>query len=297
MSDIPYVQPGEYLFRYMDHRTEYFWPAITDILATQELYLSSRTKFNDPYDCQPKLLDNVKISDLRLHTAEMIQNPWRADRDAEDVIKILRLKERGRTTLTRGQMQNIKAEMLKSVSEYLDQCGVVSLSLTSNNPLLWSHYAANASGVCVAFRRGSSMGSAFAVCAKVSYVEVRPRLPTRLLSELVRFQRLNDKRFNELSDRVFSLSFLHKSKEWEYEREARIFYPFRAFTKIRFDRGELQSIVVGPRSSPDLETKLKQLVAQLAPRVTVQRASLSQSGYGIIVPEELVNVVMAQASP
>jgi hypothetical protein len=289
MQELPYVRPDTYLFRYMDHRTDYFWSAITDMLTEQKLFLNSRAKFNDPYDSQPEIQDDVSISDIRYHADEMVQNPWRMDRAPEDVLQILKLREQGRTHLTRKQLGNIKASMLQSASEFLDECGLMSFSLISDHPLLWGHYAAGSAGVCVVFRRGISMQSALCVCAEVSYVEARPRLPTRLLLEMVRTQRAGSKSFGEIADKVFSLSFLHKSKEWEYEREARIFYPFSASKKIKFDRKELVSIIVGPKAPTDLENKLKQATNQFTPEVTIHRALLSQNGYGIIAPNNLGN--------
>lgn len=289
MRELPYVSPGTHLFRYMDHRTDYFWPAITDMLAEQKLFLNSRTRFNDPYDSQPEIHDDVRISDLRNYANEMIQNPWREERDAQEVLQILQLRAQGRTHLTKKQLSNIKAATLRHASEFLDECGLMSFSLAADHPLLWSHYAAGSAGVCAVFRRGVSMKSALCVCAEVSYVDKRPRLPTSLLLEMVRAQRANAN-YDAVSNRIFSLSFLHKSTQWQYEREARVFYPFSASKKIRFDRNELISIIVGPKSSTDLETKLKQATSQFASKVTIQRALLSQNGYGIIVPNGLANV-------
>ena len=58
----------------------------------------------------------------------------------------------------------------------------------------------------------------------------------------------------------------------------------------KFDRSELISIIVGPKSPAELEAGLKQAASQFAPEVTIQRALLSQNGYGIMVPNDLVNV-------
>src|SRR4051812_4984192 len=63
------------------------------------------------------------------------------------------------------------------------------------------------------------------VCAQVSYVEKRPQLPTSLFYRMVRAQRAGEP-FGDLADEIFSLSYLHKSAEWSYEKEARIYYPF-----------------------------------------------------------------------
>ena len=95
MLDLPYVDPGTYLFRFMDHRTDHFWSAIPDILCEQKLYLNSRTHFNDPYDSRPEIEDDVRISALRAYADEMIQNPWRRERDSEEIFRILQLRAQG----------------------------------------------------------------------------------------------------------------------------------------------------------------------------------------------------------
>ena len=38
-------------------------------------------------------------------------------------------------------VENIKAEMRQATDEFLDTAGLLSFSLTAENPLLWGHYA------------------------------------------------------------------------------------------------------------------------------------------------------------
>jgi hypothetical protein len=216
----------------------------------------------------------------------MMQNPFHPMRDPSHALQILRLRAEGKTRLTNQHITNIKAGMVRKATEYLDGCGLASFSLLSNHPLLWSHYAAGSSGICFVFKRGSSMQSAFAVCATVSYVQKRPELPTSLFYRMIQAQR-SEEPFEELADQIFSLSYLHKSAEWAYEQEARIYYPFSASKKIPFDPNELVGILLGPKSTKELEAQLRSKIVGLRNPISLHRATLSESGFGIEIPRIL----------
>jgi hypothetical protein len=289
---LQYVDPGTHLFRFMDHQTDHFWSAITDMLAQQELYLNSRTRFNDPYDSSPQIQDDLSPATIRAHAAEMFRNPWHRTRDPSLIPKLLSLKPQSRTRLNRLQISNIKTAMRNNTTKFLDECGLTSFSLTADNPLLWGHYAKGFTGVCVVFRRSTSMQSALCLCAKVLYVEKRPQLPTSLFYEMARAQRA-DNSADEFANKIFFLSFLHKAQQWQYEHEARICYPFYASKKVHFNRDEIIAIIIGPRSPSDLEERLRATASELAPAVQVHRASLSASGFEILLPQALIGVPAA----
>src|SRR6266850_1013648 len=99
--NLPYVDPSTYLFRFMNHRAAHFWDAILDVLGEQKLFLNSRTKFNDPYDSQPKIVDDVSTSAIRDRAARMFSSPARPWRDDLDVARILDLQAQGKTHLNK----------------------------------------------------------------------------------------------------------------------------------------------------------------------------------------------------
>jgi hypothetical protein len=289
MPNLPYVDSGHYLFRFLDHRTNHFWNSISDLLAEQKLFLNSRIHFNDPYDSQPDVCDDLTASAIRSYAREMIQNPWHPDRDAATTANILELKARGKTRLNNAAISNIKTGMRRNASQYLDECGLLSFTLSATHPLLWAHYAAGGAGVCVVFRRGTSMQSGLCLCTKITYTAHRPKLPISLYYKLVREQR-SGAPFENIANEIISLSFLHKSKEWEYEQEARIFYPFHALKKICFDPDELIAVVFGPKAPSDLKERLATEIARLAPWVSTHEATLSPNGFGILLPRLLAQM-------
>ena len=134
MLEIPYVEPGQLLFRFMSHESIHFWTAITRILNERQIFLSSRTKFNDPYDSHPDIRDDLIASAIRRHTREMMQSPWRRERDPSDTLQILKLKAQGKTHLTSLQIRNIKGATILGATEFLDECGLASFSLSPRHP-------------------------------------------------------------------------------------------------------------------------------------------------------------------
>lgn len=264
------------------------------MLCEQTLFLNSRSKFNDPFDSQPTIKDDLPASAIRNYLNEMMQNPLNPIRDASTIAKILQLKSLGKTHLNKAQIENIKKGSRQNAFEYLDECGLLSFSLTAENPLLWGHYAASFMGICAVFRRSNSIQSALSICAEVSYVEKRPQLPLSLLFELAT-NRIAGSPIDEVADRVLSLSFLHKDSHWSSEQEARIFYPFKAFKKIKFDTKELVGIIFGPKSPPELVDRLSVLVRSQRPVVSLHQASLSQTEFRIIVPHNYLRSQIAAA--
>lgn len=285
MPKLAYVQPGTYLFRFMDHRTNHFWSVVSDILSENKLFLNSRTNFNDPYDSQPIIVDDMRNSTIRAYFNDMLQNPLNPARSPVATLRILEMISTGKTHLQKLHIENIRAGLRQTSSEVLDKAGLLSFSLTAENSLLWAHYASSFTGVCAIFRRSTSMTGAFSVCAKVSYVRERPRLRQSLLHELA-VRLMANQSSGEVAEEVFFLSFLHKSEDWAYEQEARIFHPFHAFEKLPFDPTEFVGFILGPNSPPGLETRLRQEIGKRRPSASLIRSSLSQREFRIIIPHK-----------
>jgi hypothetical protein len=284
-SDIPFVSSGTYLFRFMNPRSPYFWSSIIDLLSQQQFTLNSRTNFNDPYDSQPIIVRDLSNSAIRNYIRDALQHPFNPTRSAFSTARLLQMKASGRTHFTRENIDSIKLGLHEGAKEYLDKAGLLSFSLTAQNPLLWGHYAASFTGVCAIFRRGTSADSALSLAAKVAYVGNRPRLPLSLMQELARRCRGNVD-FDEIARKILFLSFLHKSDHWAYEQEARIFHPFHAYKKLPFDPREFVGFILGPVSSDELEKKIRSEIAAHKRSASLDKSTLSQTDFRIIIPHK-----------
>lgn len=85
----------------------------------------------------------------------------------------------------------------------LDQVGVLSLSETWDNMLLWSHYAKDHKGICIGFYSNIDI---FGVALKVRYTEEFPVITPPFDS----------------GETILEKSFLTKARCWEYEKEWRV---------------------------------------------------------------------------
>ena len=269
----------------MDHRTAHFWPAITEILTDHTLVLNSRKNFNDPFDSQPIIKNDLSNRAIRDHFRDALGDPLNPKRSSIAAARILEMRARGETSLSKDRLEYIKKGIRKNAQEMLDSAGILSFSLTAEHPLLWGHYAASFAGVCAVFRRTASLKSGFTVCARVSYVEERPTLPLSIMHEMAR-RRMAAQDYDGLANQIFFLSFLHKSEHWRYEQEARIFHPFHAFKKLPFEPSELVGFLLGPNSSDDLYVRIKSEIRTRYPSASLDKASLSQTEFRIIIPHK-----------
>jgi hypothetical protein len=285
MTKIPFVEPGTYLFRFLDPRADHFWAAIDDMLSNNLLFLNSRTKFNDPFDSRPIIQNDLSNAAIRDYFNKVIENPYHPTRSFSKIMQITELKATGRTHLKKKAIEVVKANLNKTANKILNEAGLLSFSQTAENPLLWGHYAASYTGVCVIFRRSASKSSSLSMCSRVSYVSERPRLPLSLLHELG-MRSIAHESSEEIATEVFFLSFLHKSDHWAYEKEARIFYPMRAFKKLPFDQQEIVGFILGPNSSQELEKKIRNEIRARRSSLSLDKAALSQTEFKIVIPHK-----------
>jgi hypothetical protein len=285
MEQPTYIETGTYLFRFVDHRAPHFWAAITNLLSKHELFLNTRKNFNDPFDSQPVIEDDLSNRALRDYIGEAIKNPFNPTRSTMSVAKILEMRASGKTVLKKRELEKIKHILHKNAQKILDDAGLLSFSLEIENPLLWGHYAASFSGVCIAFKRGPFPKSGFVMCAEVSYVDERPRLPLSLIQEVAR-RRTAGEKHDDITNKILHRAFLRKSKHWSYEQEARIFYPFGAGKNIAFDPRELAGFILGPNSSDDLFKGIKRAISDRSTPVTLDKAALSQTEFRVVVPHK-----------
>jgi hypothetical protein len=180
-------------------------------------------------------------------------------------------------------LAEIKEAAGKNAQAILDSAGLLSFSKAAENPLLWGHYAASFKGACAVFRRGASPKSALAACADVAYVTERPILQLSSVQELSR-RRVDGENYDDLAQKIFYVSFFHKSEHWAYEQEARIFHPFHALKNLSFDPSELVGFILGPNSSEELKIKLRTEIKSRSLRISLDTASLSQNEFRIIIP-------------
>ncbi len=73
-----YARERQPLFRFYDARNEFFKDSLEHLICQNELYLSSRKNFNDPFDVNPVLKCDWTPAEIPRHAEKLLSNPLSA---------------------------------------------------------------------------------------------------------------------------------------------------------------------------------------------------------------------------
>lgn len=201
-----YTNPDNFLYRYLDIN-----PKGRDrIITHNELYFASPKDFNDPFDCAPpiKFTDSTDEEFMLLHKSgyedykQCNTSDMGIDIEPEEVEEsVLYELKNNRIEFLREQEGHFRKE-LKKMSEPL---GVLCLSATPYDILMWSHYANKHRGIVLMFDRKGLVKS-LDQCYKVDY-------KNNVIDVKVLIDNLSKWHIPLLTK---------KSDHWDYEEEWRI---------------------------------------------------------------------------
>jgi hypothetical protein len=209
-----------FLYRYTNLKGDYRdWTR--KILTDSVIHFASPSTFNDPFDCR------VRFSQRIVHNLL-----WRRHADL--------LKER--TTLTRSQRRAQAKQAVKAIDDaefinfmtdelqgFVNKCGVLSLSANDRNILLWSHYAAGHTGVCLKFVCDEER-TFFAEALRVAYSPTFPDISV-----------------TDTKQKQVDAFLLTKASDWRYEQEYRIIDHNNGSRDKGFQADLLAGVVLGAR--------------------------------------------------
>jgi Protein of unknown function (DUF2971)/Tetratricopeptide repeat len=110
---------------------------------------------------------------------------------------------------------------------------VMSLSMSNNNQLLWSHYADEHKGLCIGYKFDiEGLIENKIISNIVKYSKIQKSLNRELLENLASTAVSEHKKMPLLSDTHLLNTMIVKSEEWEYEREFRL---------INFDKNKISN--------------------------------------------------------
>ena len=230
---------------------------IRDLIVDSNLYLSSPSDFNDPFDMTAKILHEGSMEDRLQRYQQMITD------HAKD--KNWKERRRMRTQfMTRSQAD--MAQVAKAAhTKTMQAAGVFSFAGDPRSIMMWSHYAKEHTGICLQFeiaRDPRTMLSAI----PVDYTNQYP------IHNWI-------KNSTEELKRVL----LAKFKAWEYEGERRIVIAYGARTKIPFLPQALVSVIFGVRATDNIITAVRELVVERIqrglPPIRFYRATKHDSSY------------------
>lgn len=115
-----------------------------DILTQSVLYFSSPSEFNDPFDCKVHYRNRLSVAHFKEYYFSLLRQ------------KFPHLnREQCKAKVAQDTKRITPEEFITKVTEGMqtsaNELGVLSLSATPTNLLLWSHYAASHTGLCLKF--------------------------------------------------------------------------------------------------------------------------------------------------
>lgn len=218
--------------------------------------------FNDPFDCQPvsTVIEDVKNSDLYKRTMPKLKR---------SPAKRLAIENRMATAIR----NHIKSGKLQET--VMEIVGVLSLSKTYDNILMWSHYAEYHKGFVVGFR-----------------YEMSDLIDTNLPSELPVFpvmysnERKSFNYFGDESEYDIHGALLTKSEHWKYEEEVRVLDLVRGPGIHDYNRSRrLHCVIAGAKINQEdltlLKNAVKQATKELGRKIYFYQARLSDKSFEI----------------
>jgi len=255
-------QYPRFIYRYRPVDPENRWvDHLRDVLVRSQLWMSSPSDFNDPFDMNSKFEVGGDGRAVRARVKRLVRE--RAPGAS--------LKERRR--MEQKMMSNWPErlpEILEELSrQTLSRAGVCSFSDDPRSIQMWSHYASHHRGFALQFAVAGDPRTLFQALP----VEYNNQYPT---IDWV----------NKFEDTLMAV-VLRKHPGWAYERERRIVLPSSARTQLPFRPEALAGIVFGCR----VEDPTRKLVFQLleerrrigAPRVSLYAASKHPSEFHLCV--------------
>ncbi len=214
---------------------KYLHPDRIDVLRNAMICFSQPSRLNDPFECKPHIqaiaTQEEIDSSLNEQTSDekILEKYKEFPREVRRKMSLPEFSRQFRLDLKKYEhiQQNLLAEGTKNLSKnifpkQIEELGILCLTESCDNLLMWAHYADSHRGFLIEFDADAdffhnqrSGHDEFGYLRQVVYTEKRPSI---ILSKM-----------------DFSV-FLTKGLEWQYEREWRMFMPIKQADKI-FDNG------------------------------------------------------------
>lgn len=237
-------------------------------LVTEKLWFANPSTFNDPFDCV--IPNHAAVHLERLQGRAANQRATAARPHKGESAEIARLIRSLHDRLLNGASAKDIALAQKFVDGHdalqssINTFGVLSLSATPKSILMWSHYGAQHSGICLEFERTATS-----------------KLGTDALP--VVYSRLRDLDPDPIQA-VPPNRFFMKYSGWRYEREWRV---LESTAGLHDFPGRLLSVICGAQMpGPERET-VARIVAGLnasrTKKVIVRTAAMKPTTYELVI--------------
>ena len=235
------------------------------IITESILHFASPTTFNDPFDCKVHYRKlTATNSELKKRYGSVLK---------KKLPHCNRAQRRGKAVkdLKGFNRKNFLISMTDGFQATVDKVGVLSLSKSRDNVVMWSHYAESHTGLCLGFSTGVDPAF-FARCQPVDYVIEYPNI------EIIR----------DSSEKQVEAFLFTKAIGWKYEEEWRIIdHKTGSGDKVFFE-GALVEIILGANMDVNDRKFILNSIKKRKYPVSVFEASANPGSYVLdIKPYEL----------
>ena len=236
-----------------------FLTATDLILKNFTLQFSDPTTFNDPFDCNEKLL---KFNFDESFSDELIK---------QNQMGLSRL-ERRKLKREFNNPENIKRILNSEKRKYKISC----FSKYYDEVLLWSHYADKHKGICIGFNFPYKYDEKFILC------------PVKYINEIKPIDGMSD------TLRIIMYWLTTKSKRWEYEQEIRAICKNEIKSEneyIKYDPKYINEIIFGCNvTDSELKNGISKLLKNGLNTDTIQIKRMKINEQNFLLKSENINV-------
>ena len=281
--------PPQFLYRYRSANTNYFAEEIRRAIHGKEIYLTSISNLNDPFEALPFVAKNTP-KEVREYLAKFEKLFGKGvaitgtdfGKLSEDLgFKKSRLRKVVGPSL---ESANHTISFLRASIQHLRKhTKVACLSERWDSLLMWGHYGQSHTGVCVEYAPKLEIAARERVAPlAMEYAEQRPTVTYIELMEHSA-QAKNENKDNifdmERVERTFNSIAMTKPKDWEYEKEWRIMDVSDALAGYsRVAALEPKSILIGANHSPATLEIVRKVVSG---KIDIEIVSLDKKRFAL----------------
>jgi hypothetical protein len=226
------------------------------IFTESVLHFANPSTFNDPFDCKVHYMPSFSVEELRQQHMDRIKTHMPV------------LNRRQRRARVKQDIRAMKSgKFLRQVTDGLqnvvNEVGVLSLSATDRNILLWSHYAEGHTGLCFKFL-ATDQTPFFGLSLPVNYVSSYPEIP-----------------ITSPADKQIDTFLLTKAIDWRYEEEYRIIDHDHGAGDKAFPSELLAGVILGARMTPDDKGAVVEWVNERKYHMEVLEASVASGSFSL----------------
>lgn len=270
---------------------KYLSPDRIDVLRNCKIRFSQPGALNDPFEVKPSF-SKITTDEEASRTFD-IQFPEALEKEYQELPRSIRRKVSFKDFLeeARKRFPNANDQFIKVLDEYTlvlrnqmtqildEKIGILSLTQTPINKLMWAHYTDSYKGFVIGFdathpffdKRKSDVDE-FGYLRKVEYHDSRPSLPMIELDG--------------------THIFLIKGREWEYEEEWRMIRPLQEADEaiaaepypiclFKFPADIVSEIILGNKMPENKKTELITLVNSNFSLAKIYQAEVDIQDYNI----------------